>query len=84
MIEYLKEIHIYAYKNNLQIQEKKFVSLPSHLPYGESWQPCSILQYRVPNKMRDLFHTSFSLLSSKEMKRQTKHTMYFPDALLNT
>lgn len=37
MIEYLKEIHIYAYKTNLQIQEKKFVSLLSHLPYWESW-----------------------------------------------
>ena len=37
MIEYLKEIHIYAYKTNLQIQEEKSVSLPSHLPYDESW-----------------------------------------------
>lgn len=36
MIEYLKEIHIYAYKTNLQNQEKTFVSLPSHLPYWES------------------------------------------------
>lgn len=36
MVEYLKEIHIYAYKTNLQT-EKKTVSIPSPLPFWESW-----------------------------------------------